>query len=91
MALAVAELGEESPRAARGFMAAMQDAAVNLGRYPQMGTERPELANPPIRFWPVPRHRYVVVYNSASTPPRILRVLHGARDLPTLLSNLRST
>lgn len=90
MALAVADIGDESPRAARGFMAAMQDAAINLGRHPQMGSERPELADPPVRFWPVPRYRYVVVYNSAGIPPRILRVLHGSRDLPTLLSNLRS-
>lgn len=90
MTLVVATLADESLRAARGFKAAMNEAAINLGRYPEMGSERLDLADPPVRFWPVPRYRYVIVYDAGATPPRILRVLHGARDLPDLLSGLRA-
>jgi hypothetical protein len=32
----------------------------------------------------------VVVYRPDTVPPRILRVLYGARDLPNLLSGQRS-
>lgn len=90
IALAAAEMAEESPRGARAFMAATNEAAINLGRFPEMGDERPELADPPVRFWTLVRYRYVMVYRPDTVPPRILRVLHGARDLPNLLSGLRS-
>jgi plasmid stabilization system protein ParE len=32
-----------------------------------------------VKFWPV--HRYLVVYDPARDPTRILAVLHGARDV----------
>jgi toxin ParE1/3/4 len=31
---------------------------------------------------------YVIVYNAERTPPRIIRILHGARDLPEILRGL---
>jgi len=31
---------------------------------------------------------YIVVYRANAIPPRILRVLHGARDLPEVLQDL---
>jgi toxin ParE1/3/4 len=31
---------------------------------------------------------YVVVYDAASLPPRIVRILHGARDLPGALEDV---
>jgi toxin ParE1/3/4 len=47
------------------------------------------LAGSRYRFWPIPRYRYLIVDTDAIDPPRILRVLHTARDLPTLLADLR--
>jgi toxin ParE1/3/4 len=90
IAFAAADIAGENPRVARAFIAATNDAAINLGRYPEMGPERPELADPPIRFWPLVRYRYVMVYRPDTVPPRILRVLHAARDLPSLLCSLNS-
>jgi plasmid stabilization system protein ParE len=31
---------------------------------------------------------YILVYRANAVPPRILRVLHGARDLPEVLQDL---
>ena len=90
IAFAAGEMAGDNPRAARAFIAVTNEVAINLGRFPEMGDERPELADPPVRFWTIARYRYVVVYRPDTVPPRILRVLHGARDLPNLLSGLRS-
>jgi len=90
IAFAAGEMAGDNPRAARAFIAATNEVAINLGRFPEMGDERPGLADPPVRFWTIARYRYVVVYRPDTVPPRILRVLHGARDLPNLLSGLRS-
>ena len=53
------------------------------------GTRRPELAPDPYRFAVVRGFPYIVVYNASMRPPTIVRVLHGARDLPEVLSDLR--
>jgi plasmid stabilization system protein ParE len=55
-------------------------AALRIGTYPQMGVRRPALAPEDVRFLVVPDFQFVIVYRATATPPRILRVLHGARD-----------
>jgi len=40
------------------------------------------------RFWSIPRYRYLLVYTDATDPPRIVRVVHTSRDLPSVLSEL---
>jgi antitoxin ParD1/3/4/toxin ParE1/3/4 len=36
----------------------------------------------PVRFWAVPRYpNYLIVYDPASKPLSIVRILHAARDL----------
>jgi plasmid stabilization system protein ParE len=53
-----------------------------LASKPYVGHSRPDLTTRPVRFWTVPRFaRYVVVYDPVSEPLRILRILHGARNL----------
>lgn len=42
------------------------------------------------RFWSLTGFPYVLVYDTATQPIRILRVVHLARDLPTLLAELRA-
>ena len=44
-----------------------------------------DLAGEPYRFLALTGFSYVIVYNADRTPPLILRILHGARDLPELL------
>lgn len=67
-------------------------AAQRIARHPEHGVVRRDLAPPTIRFVPLPRYRYVLVYETrAAGVPVILRVLHGAMDLPDALTALRST
>lgn len=83
-------IGKDSRRAARAFRAAIDEALTMIGRHAEIGAERLELAAPPIRFWTMRRYPYVIAYNAGRVPPRVLRVVHGARDLPELFSGLRS-
>lgn len=80
----------ESRRGASKFTDEVEDALVRIGRYPHIGAERRELADPPVRFWALQRHPYLMIYDAAVNPPSILRILHGSRDLPELLSDLRN-
>lgn len=64
------------------------DAAQRLGSHPTMGATRLHLAPSRYRFWPLRRYPYLLVYTADTTPPRILRVVHMARDLPALLADL---
>ncbi|MDE0064875.1 MAG: type II toxin-antitoxin system RelE/ParE family toxin [Gammaproteobacteria bacterium] len=84
--LEIAEwIAVENPAAARGFRAALDTIATTLGDHPRIGALKPELAAPPVRFVPLRGYPYIVVYTPDRDPPLILRVLHGARDLPEIL------
>ncbi|NGZ05736.1 MAG: type II toxin-antitoxin system RelE/ParE family toxin [Magnetococcales bacterium] len=78
----------DHPSAARAFRAAIDKATIFLGEHPRAGRECLEWIPAPARFLSLTGFPYIVVYDSASTPPLILRVLHGARNLPELLDDL---
>ncbi|MBF0175201.1 MAG: type II toxin-antitoxin system RelE/ParE family toxin [Magnetococcales bacterium] len=78
----------DNPSAARAFRVAIDKATVLLGEHPCAGRERLELVPAPIRFLSLTGFPYILVYDSTPTPPLILRVLHGARDLPEILNDL---
>ena len=78
-------IADENPIAARGFRVALDNLATTIGEHPGIGALKAHLASPPIRFLPVRGFPYVVVYTPERDPPLILRVLHGARDLPQVL------
>jgi toxin ParE1/3/4 len=61
----------------------------HLGNHPMSGTRRPELAVDPYRFAVVRGFPYIVVYDAGTRPPTIVRVVHGARDLPEVLRDLQ--
>lgn len=53
-----------------------------LARHPLIGTKRPDITPPPVRFWTVTRFpNYVIVYLPETTPLQTIAVLHGKRDL----------
>ncbi|MGH6945631.1 MAG: type II toxin-antitoxin system RelE/ParE family toxin [Geminicoccaceae bacterium] len=78
-------IARNNPQAARALRDTVARAAGLIGRFPKIGSERPDLADPPVRFHVLRGFPYVLVYDADGTPPRILRVLDGARDLPELL------
>lgn len=85
---AVEWIARDNPLAARGLLHAVQAAARNIGEHPHCGVMRRDLADDNIRFLVLRGYPYLAVYNADTRPPRILRVLHGARDLPDVLGEL---
>ncbi|HEY2069663.1 MAG TPA: type II toxin-antitoxin system RelE/ParE family toxin [Rhizomicrobium sp.] len=81
-------IAKDNKAAARGLRETVVRAAARIGDFPHIGVLRPDLASDKIRFVFLTGYPYVIVYNATRTPPLILRVLHGARDLPDLLHGL---
>ncbi len=81
-------ISQDNPQAAQALRDAVLVGAQRIGDHPDIGVIRPELADVPYRFLFLTGFSYVLVYNAAFTPPLILRILHGARDLPELLKDL---
>jgi toxin ParE1/3/4 len=86
---ALQRIAADNLAAAKGLNDAVDAAARRIGANPSIGARRPGLLPDRYRFWPLPRYRYVLVYAADTEPPRILRILHTARDLPTLLATLK--
>jgi plasmid stabilization system protein ParE len=57
-----------------------------LADQPDLGHYRRDLTDKPVRFFCV-RDVYLVVYNAASDPIVIVRVLHGSRDAVAQLND----
>jgi plasmid stabilization system protein ParE len=69
---------------------AIYDACTLLARSPHAGQARGDLTRRALRFWTVsPFKKYVVVYDPDTRPLRILRILHGARNIRALLQELQ--
>lgn len=76
-------IAEDSMAAADRVVARIYDAIELLPEMPRLGRPRPEWTNKPVRFLVV--DNYHVVYVPASRPIVVLAILHGARDIPTIL------
>jgi plasmid stabilization system protein ParE len=79
-----------NPAAAARFLDALLLSFRTLAQWPEVGlryqSNRAELSE--MRFWPVRRFtNYLIFYRVTATPRRlhIIRVLHGARDVPQML------
>jgi toxin ParE1/3/4 len=81
-------IAHDNPRAAEDLRVAVRHAAKLLGEHPDMGKQRLDLAPETVRFLVLRGLPYILVYRANAVPPRILRVLHGARDLPDVLHDL---
>jgi len=83
-------IARDNPVAAQGLLDAVLNAAERIGQYPQIGAHRPDLtASARYRFVVLTGYPYLIAYAVDRDPPVIVRVLHGARDLPRLLRTLR--
>jgi toxin ParE1/3/4 len=75
-------LRKRRPSAADRFVPAFQATVDQIGEMPQIGRTRADLGAPEIRSWRVATfHRHLVFYEVLPDRVRLLRVLHGARDL----------
>ncbi len=75
-------IAEDSIKHADKFAALIDDQFLGLARRPQMGRSRSELA-PNLRSLPV--GQYVIFYVPLPKSVEIIRVLHGARDIESIL------
>ncbi|MBK1663820.1 hypothetical protein CKO38_03965 [Rhodospirillum rubrum] len=82
---AVRWIARDNPAAARALRDGIAQAAVHIAEHPGIGTKRPDLTEAPYRFLILTGFPYVIVYNADRLPPLIVRILHGARDLPEAL------
>jgi antitoxin ParD1/3/4/toxin ParE1/3/4 len=57
-----------------------------LADNPEIGHLREDLTDRPVKFWSV--FSYLVAYDPARDPLRIVAVVHGARDVERLLRNV---
>jgi antitoxin ParD1/3/4/toxin ParE1/3/4 len=63
----------------------IRNALQFLSTHPGIGHLREDLTDQPVKFWPV--FSYLVIYNPSSRPLEVLRVLHAARDVATILDD----
>jgi toxin ParE1/3/4 len=75
-------VGDDSPDAADRLLDDIDQACTLLAEMPQAGRTREELG-PNLRSLAV--GNYVIFYRAADDSIVVIRVLHGARDLPGLL------
>ncbi|GAA0543022.1 toxin ParE1/3/4 [Rhizomicrobium palustre] len=82
---AVRWIAKDNPKAAAELRKAVAAAAGRIGTHPGLGVERPDITEEPIRFLILTGYPYIIAYDPFHAPPLILRVLHGARDIPHLM------
>lgn len=73
----------DSIKGARRIRLQIFEACQKIAENPRIGHRREDLTDKPVLFWPV--GSYLIVYNAARKPVEIVRVVHGARDIPSLL------
>jgi antitoxin ParD1/3/4 len=85
-------IAADSMEAADRVENAIYDACAFLAQAPSRGHSRQDLTNLPVRFWTVVRYpKYGIVYDPADMPLKILRILHGARDVSHELKRERNS
>lgn len=74
-------IARDKPAAALAFIEKLRGQCQLLANRPEMGFRRDELART-LRVWPV--GRWLIFYRQSEEDIEIVRVVHGARDLPRL-------
>lgn len=78
-------IATDNPEAADRLEGDILDACARLVGRPGLGHYRRDLTDKPVRFFAV-RATYLIVYDPATEPLEIIRILHGARDVAAELT-----
>jgi len=76
-------LEQSGPHSALHVREHLLDGLMKIASHPGMGHTRNDLADESLRVWTV--FSYLIVYRPEARPIQIIRILHGARDIPTIL------
>jgi plasmid stabilization system protein ParE len=76
-------IASDSVTAANQLQDEFFEAFEELARRPGMGHTRSDLTKRDVRFWPV--GSYLIVYRVAPSQLQVVAVLHGARDIPSVM------
>jgi plasmid stabilization system protein ParE len=76
-----------SPDAAKRVGEELRRATRKLADMPGIGHVRTDLADESLRFWSV--YSYLILYRPDTSPLQVIRILHGARDVETVLESER--
>ncbi len=80
-------IAQDNREAADRVEVAIFKACELLAGSPFAGRTRSDLTPLPLRFWVVqPYSNYLIVYDPVKKPLQVIRILHGARDLPSVLT-----
>lgn len=80
-------IAKDNPEAADRVEAAVFRACDLLADSPFVGSTTTDLTPLPVRFWIVQTYsNYVVVYDPKTKPLQMIRILHTARDLSSVLT-----
>lgn len=79
-----ARIAGDSIAAADRVLLRVLAAEQRLLQFPEIGQARPDLL-PGLRHWPV--GNYLIFYRIDPEAITVIRVVHGARDLPALFDN----
>jgi toxin ParE1/3/4 len=74
-------IAQDNPAAADHVLDAINERCLALADNPLMGRLRPDIA-PELRYFTV--GNYLILYRTVPDGVQIVRVIHGARDLPNL-------
>lgn len=77
-------IGDDSVEAANRVLGKIEAAIYRLAEHPGLGHLREDLADSRHRFYLV--YFYLIVFRPGTDPLQIIRILHAARDVQTILS-----
>ena len=72
-----------SRKVAARVLRELREAIQKICDNPGIGHRREDLTSQPVRFYRV--YKYLIIYREQSNPLLIVRILHGARDVRSLL------
>lgn len=79
-------IARDNPQAADRVEQAIYEACQLLSDSPLAGTVRKDLTSLPLRFWLVSQFpNYFIVYDPAAKPLEVIRILHRARNIPSII------
>src|ERR1051326_6370768 len=79
-------IAEDSVESANRVESALFDACERITENPLIGVVRGDLTSLPVRFWLLPSFRnYLIVYDPEARPLQVIRILHAARDIRSVL------